>query len=135
MSKIPSTMMRPGASILLAAAVAALAKALFNFFWSGNGIHGTAGALLVVISSALMAAAACALLAGRIGPALRGTLLALIVLDIVGTALSAYFLEANWLIAAMVVALVGWIVVLASDRMPPQPLSGSGNGVIQRGAQ
>jgi len=136
MSRIPATMMRPGASILLAAALAALAKALFNYFWSGNGIHGTAGALLVVISSALMAAAACALLlAGRIGPALRGTLLALIVLDIVGTALSAYFLEANWLIAAMVVALVGWIVVLASDRMPPQPLSGSGNGAIQRGAQ
>ena len=47
---------------LLAASVAALAVALFNFFWSGNGIHSTGGALLVVISSALMAGAAGCLL-------------------------------------------------------------------------
>ena len=114
---LPARERDTGALILLIAAAAALAIAMFNFFWSGNGIHGTAGAGLVVISSALMAAAAAALvLATRMRRGLRGTLLVLIALDIIGTGLAAYLLEADWLLAAMAVALVGWIVVLASNR-------------------
>jgi hypothetical protein len=63
-----------GALLLLVAAALALAIAIFNDVWSGNGIHGTAGALLVVISSALMLIAASALLSQRgwaAGPAAR----------------------------------------------------------------
>jgi hypothetical protein len=122
-----------GAVILLVAAALALAIAIFNDVWSGNGIHGTAGALLVVISSALMFAAAAALVfAGGMGRRLRGTLLALIALDILGTALAAYMLEADWLIAAMGVAAIGWLVRLIFDQ-PPRPFQG--NTLAQRGAQ
>ena len=85
-----------GAHILLIAAAAALAISAFDFFWTGNGIHGTAGAGLVVISSALMVAAAAAL--------------------ILAARMSRPQLEADLLLAAMAAAAVGWIVHLASDR-------------------
>jgi quinoprotein glucose dehydrogenase len=130
---LPAVEPNTGARILLIAAAAALAIAIFNFFWPGNGIHGTAGAGLVVISSALMAASTAALIfAARMGRGLRGTLLVLIALDIVGTGLAAYLLEAGWLIAVMAVALVGWIVVLATDRPLRRP---AGEPIAQRGAQ
>jgi hypothetical protein len=116
---LPAAKTNAGGPILLTAAVVALAIAVFNFFWLDNGIHGTAGAGLVVISSALMAAAAAALVvATGMGRGLRGTLLVLIALDIIGTGLAAYLLEADLLLAAMAVALVGWIAVLASGRQP-----------------
>jgi hypothetical protein len=122
---------------LLAGAIAGLVIATFNFFWTGNGIHGTAGALLVVVSSALMVAATCALMFfNRMGRGLRGTLIVLIALDILGTGLAAYFLEATWLIAAMAVALIGWIIHLVSDPVPRQPpLQSSHNAIAQRGAE
>jgi len=118
MSEVPPAPQRnTGAQILAIAAIAALAIAIFNFFWPDNGIHGTAGAGLVVISSALMAAAAAAqVFATRMRRGPRGTLLVLIALDIIGTGLATYLLEADWLLAAMAAALVGWIVVLVSDR-------------------
>ena len=131
---------KTGAQVLLGAAIAALAISIFNYFWTGNGIHGTAGALLVVVSSVLLAAAAAALLfAGNMGRGLRGTLvvltvldIVLTVLDIVGTGLAAYFLEAPWLIAAMAVALIGWILRLVSDGAPQRA---TGGGIAQRGAE
>jgi hypothetical protein len=106
-----------GAHILLIAAAAALAISVFDFFWTGNGIHGTAGAGLVVISSALMVAAAALILAARMSRPQRGLLVVLVALDIVGTAFAAYLLEADLLLAAMAAAAVGWIVHLASDRL------------------
>ncbi len=128
---LPAPQRNTGAYILATAAIAALAIAIFNFFWLGNGIHGTAGAGLVVISSALMAAAAAALVfATRMRRGRRGTLLVLIALDIVGTGLAAYLLEADWLLAAVAVALIGWIVVLVSDGPSPrssdEPIGQSG---------
>ena len=110
---------RTGVQILIVAAAASLVLSVFNYFWTDNGIHGSAGALLVVISSLLMLFAAAALLfAGGMSRRLRGTLVVLILFDIVGTALAAYMLEAYWLIAAMAAALVGSIVGLVSDRAP-----------------
>jgi hypothetical protein len=94
---------------LLAASVAALAVALFNFFWSGNGIHSTGGALLVVISSALMAGAAGCLLFVSLPRWLYVTLAVLVALDIVGTAFAAYMLEADILLAVTGLILLGWI--------------------------
>jgi hypothetical protein len=103
------------------AALAGLAIAAFNYFSSGNGIHGTGGALLVVISSALLWLAALALAIWPDLPRwLRGVLLALIVLDIFGTGLAAYMLEADWLLAAMAAVLLGWIIHLVADPAPRQ---------------
>ena len=110
---------RTGVQILIVAAAVSLALSIFNYFWTGNGIHGSAGALLVVISSLLMVISAAALfLVDGMSRSLRGTLVVLILLDILGTGLAAYMLEATWLIAAMAAALIGWIVRLASQRAP-----------------
>ena len=110
---------RTGVQILIVAAAVSLALSIFNYFWTGNGIHGSAGALLVVISSLLMVISAAALvLVDGMSRSLRGTLVVLILLDILGTSLAAYMLEAGWLIAAMAAALIGWIVRLASQRAP-----------------
>jgi len=105
-----------GIWVIFVAALAALALSASGYFWTGNGIHGTGGALLVLISSALMTAAAIALLYSPAMPRwLRGTLLVLIAVDIVGTALAAYFLEAYWLDAAMLLAAVGFVMYFASS--------------------
>ena len=108
-----------GVRILLLSAAVGLALSVFNYFWTGNGIHGSAGALLVVISSLLMVFATAALLfADGMSRSLRTTIVVLILFDILGTGLAAYMLEAFWLIAAMAVALVGSIVRLVSVGAP-----------------
>jgi hypothetical protein len=119
---VPNPKRRTGALVVLVAAAAGLAIATFNYFWSGNGIHGTGGALLVVISSALMMGAAAALaFADGLGRGLRGTLLVLIALDIIGTGVAAYFLEVDLLIAAMAGALIGCIMHLLSGSVARVP--------------
>lgn len=108
---------KTGIQIVLVAGAAGLSISIFNYFSTVNGIHGSAGAALVMISSLLMLLSAAALLlSDGMSPALRGTLVALIVLDILGTGLAGYMLEADWLVAAMAVALIGWIVCLVSDK-------------------
>ena len=111
-----------GLWLLGTASILALALSIFNYFWTGNGIHGTPGALLVIVSSALMLIATSFLyVAPLIASWLRGTLMVLILLDIVGTAAAAYFLEADLLLAAIAVAFIGWIWRLARQRpVPPE---------------
>jgi quinoprotein glucose dehydrogenase len=108
-----------GMGLLVLSGLVAFGIAVFNYFWTGNGIHGTAGALLVAISSALMFLAAGAI---AIWPAmarwLRGLLLFLILLDIAGTGVAGYMLEAYWLVGATAAALVFWVVHLAADPSP-----------------
>src|SRR5437588_11461317 len=92
---LPRSRSNIGVRILLVGAAAGLAVAIFNFLWRGNGIHGSAGALLLVIPSALMLAANCALVfSDRIRRGLRGTRMVLIALDILGPGLAAYLPEA-----------------------------------------
>ena len=57
---MPDYIRSPGIGLwlLVTASGLAVALSLFDYFWAGNGIRGTPGALLVVISSALMLAAA-----------------------------------------------------------------------------
>jgi quinoprotein glucose dehydrogenase len=103
--------------LLPLAALIGLVVAVFDYFYSGNGIHGTGGVLLVIGSTLVMLVLACAL---AYWPAMsrggRGVLLFLLIVDIAGTALAAYLLLAWWLLAAMVLAFIGWLVDLAPDR-------------------
>jgi quinoprotein glucose dehydrogenase len=88
----------------------ALLDALFNYFSTSNGIHGSEGALLVIVSTLLLALAA-GVVVNRWGPRwLRATFEVLIVLDFLGTALAAYFLEAWLLLALVVLAFLAWVV-------------------------
>ena len=104
-----------GAVVLIS--VLAFADALFNYFWTGNGIHGTEGALLVVVSTLLMAVAAWLTGAHIVHDWLRTLLVALLVLDFIGTGLAAYLLEAWILLALDIAAIVAWFATLAAPRM------------------
>lgn len=98
----------------------ALLDSLFNYVWSGNGIHGTEGALLVVVSTFLMLAAA-ALIAGRwVHGGLRSLFEVLIALDFTGTFFAAWLLEAWILVALVLVAALVWLVHMF--RRSPRPL-------------
>jgi len=104
-----------GAVVLIS--VLAFADALFNYFWTGNGIHGTEGALLVVVSTLLMAVAAWLTGAHIVHGWLRTLLVPLLVLDFIGTGLAAYLLEAWILLALDIAATVAWLATLAAPRM------------------
>jgi len=108
-----------GTRIVVLGALIGLAEAVFDYFWTGNGIHGTVGVLLVIVTIALMFVASGALTLWPAMPRwLRGILLLLILLDIFGSGFAAYMLEAWWLVGAMALALVGLIVHLAADSGP-----------------
>ena len=91
----------------------ALIDSLFNYFWAGNGIHGSEGALLVIVSTLLMTIAAGLIVNRWISGWVRGLFEFLILLDFLGTALAAYFLEAWILLALVVLAFIAWIAHFA----------------------
>jgi glycerol-3-phosphate acyltransferase PlsY len=106
MSTIEKSM---GAWLIIATALIGLCISLYNYFIAGSGVDHTAGALLVVCSTALMLLAALAIALAEL-PAWLAVLLAVaIALDIAGTGLAAYFLETDVLLAFMAVAAIGWI--------------------------
>jgi hypothetical protein len=108
-----------GTWLLALAALVGLGIAVFNDLDTANGIHGSYGALLVIVSTALMLLAALALaIWPRLPRGLRGLLLVLILLDIAGTGFAAYMLEAWWLVGAMSAALLFWLVHLIADPAP-----------------
>ena len=96
--------------------VLAFLDALFEYFWTGNGIHGTEGELLVVISTLLMAVAA-ALIGLRVVHGWLSTVLSiLLVLDFIGTGLAAYLLEALILLGLDILAAIAWLASFATKR-------------------
>lgn len=109
---------RLGILLLVAAATLGLALSVFNYFWTGNGIHGSLGALIVIGSTFLMAVASAAIAAGFANGWVRSVLAALILLDILGTGLAAYMLEAQVLFGFMVVALIAWLFSVLIEGMP-----------------
>jgi hypothetical protein len=99
----------------------ALVDSLFNYFWTGNGIHGSEGALLVIVSTLLLVLAVGVVL-NRWGPRWLSVILeVLIVFDFLGTGLAAYFLEAWILLALIALAFIAWLV--HALRPAPRPLS------------
>ncbi|HVX71582.1 MAG TPA: hypothetical protein VHB19_02150 [Devosia sp.] len=110
-------------AIWLVALLALLAflDSIFNYFWTGNGIHGTEGALLVVASTFLMGVAAVLIGNRWVGGWLRTLFEILLVLDFAGTAAAAYLLEAWILLILVVLAFVAWIahVVRPARRTTP----------------
>jgi len=100
---------QPGATALAVLAALAFVDSLFEYVSPANGIHGTEGALLVVASTFLMAAAAVLLLTRSVHRGLRLTFEILIFIDIWCTGLAAYFLE-NWVLLVLsVLALLAFL--------------------------
>ncbi|HXR55438.1 MAG TPA: pyrroloquinoline quinone-dependent dehydrogenase [Casimicrobiaceae bacterium] len=114
---MPRTSLHP-VWVLPIAALIALGAALFDYFWSGNGIHGTAGVLLVIASSAAMLILAILLVQWATRGFAHGLLLVLLIIDIAGTALAAWFLQAWWILGATVLAAIGWLIALPTSRTP-----------------
>lgn len=111
-----------GIWLLSLAALLALAVTVFEEFDTGNGIHGSEGLLLVVVSSALMLAASLIITVWSRGGWVHGLLSVLIFLDILGTALAGYLLESYLLVALMAIAFVGWLGhTFARPRPLPRP--------------
>ena len=97
--------------IVVAGSAGGLALSIFNFFWPDNGIHGSGGALLVIVAAALILAASLLMSLDLSAPrSLRIPIYGLLLLGIIGTAFAAYMLGAYLLVALMVVALIGWFV-------------------------
>jgi len=90
--------------------------AVFNYFWTGNGIHGSEGALLVVASTLLMAIAGWLIGARVVHGWLRTLLAVLLALDFIGTGLAAYLLEAWILLGLDVLAAIAWLATFATPR-------------------
>lgn len=109
-----------GAWLMAAAAFVGLILGAIAYFHRGSGVDHTAGALLVVVSTALLTAAGVLLGAAPGAPGwLRGLLLVLCLLDVIGTGVAAGFLHAWTLVAAMVVALAGWLVAVTAPAGRP----------------
>jgi len=108
-----------GTWLLALSAIVGFGIAVYDDFDTANGIHGSYGVWLVMVTTALLALAALAVaIWPRMARWLRGLLLALILLDIVGTGFAAYMLETWWLVGAMAAALLFWIVHLIVDPAP-----------------
>lgn len=105
-----------GGWLLAAASVVGLGCAAYYYLVPTTGVAHSYGAALVFASTALLAAASLVMVLVYHKPAWAlGFLYVSMFLDIVGTGFAAYFLEAYWLLAAMAVALVGWLVRATLD--------------------
>jgi hypothetical protein len=98
-----------GALLLALAAAAGTAQAIYAFLAS-EGVGHTQGVAVVIGSDAIMMLATL-LIVGVPGTPrfVRGLVLLLLLLDVVATAIAAWFLELWLQVAFMAVALVGWL--------------------------
>ena len=101
----------------------AFLDSLFNYFFVGNGIHGTEGALLVVISTFLMTLAAALIAGGWLRGGWRTLFEVLLALDFLGTAAAAWLLEAWILFALAILAAIAWVVHLVRPAPRPNAVS------------
>ena len=92
------------------ASVLALAVAIYDYVTPATGIDGSDGVMLVGAAAGLMLAAALAWALFDVRGWLRSLLVILILLDILGSALCGYFLESTGIMAAMALALLGWLL-------------------------
>ncbi len=109
----PTTSRTPTTILIFAGAVGGVGVALYNLLTPLTGVTGTAGAKLVTVACVLIAVAAVLIQLFRPGP-WRGIFRFLAALGAVLTAIAGYFLHEWWLIAAMVIVLVGGIYDITS---------------------
>lgn len=106
---------RLGSTLLIAAALLGIAVSAVNYVMPDNGIAGTPGALLVIVSTAALALVAYALrrrLADGRGGGLLWHAIALILLA--GTAFAAWLLETPVLVALMALGACAWLSIAFS---------------------
>ncbi len=102
--------------LVLFLSVIGFGLALYELLSPASGTAGTAGAILVTVSTALMAAALLLLVLAPPQGRAFGFLLALVLLAAAGTGAAAYFLMAHLLLAAMIAALFVGLAAAFSGR-------------------
>ena len=108
--------------LLVATSALSFAMSLIDYFTPENGIDGTSGVVLVVISTFLMLAASAAISSDFAHGWARTILTFLILLDVLGTGLAAYMLEASVLLSLMVTVLIAWLFgAFAGGQSRPPP--------------
>lgn len=97
-----------GAGLIVIGGLIGAAVSAYYYFVPGANLDGEGGVMLVIISSLLMFAAG--LVLPRISGFVASLLSILILLDTIGISICGYFLETPILLAAMALALVGWLM-------------------------
>lgn len=105
-------------SLVTVTALLGVAIAVWEYSVPLTGVNGSLGALVVLLSSVLLTLDAVMLFFLK-SRALRGVMLTLEVLGAVGTFAAAWFLHSWWLMAAMILLMIGIAVELAMKRAVP----------------
>ncbi|MCO5063621.1 MAG: hypothetical protein M9924_04310 [Rhizobiaceae bacterium] len=101
---------RIGAFVVVVAALIGLGVSIANYFNPDSGIAGEPGTLLVIASTTLLAIFGWLLSGdGWRGTLLRTFIVVCTVLNIIGTGFAGYLLHSWFLLAAMLLAALGWI--------------------------
>lgn len=100
-----------GPTIILVAALVGIALSAYYFLTPLTGINGTPGAMLVILSSLLLAIDALILWFGPPG-LVFSIFWVLGILGALGTFTAAWFLHAWWLMAASAVIFAGLVVTV-----------------------
>ena len=106
-----------GVRLIWIAGILGAAVSLYNYFSAESGIGGTPGAMLVVVSSAVLFVFGLAIGADRgRRRAWRVVIGAACLFVILGTAFAGYLLNSQALVVLMLVALLGWCLYLVQPR-------------------
>lgn len=105
-----------GAWLIVIASIVGLTVSIINYNAADSGVAGSAGAMLVIVSSALLLFAGFLLGRDMGGFGVRAVFATLCFFGIVGTAFAGYLLESTTLVAAMAVCLFGWFIRLFQTR-------------------
>jgi glucan phosphoethanolaminetransferase (alkaline phosphatase superfamily) len=95
----------PGARVISAAAFLGAIVSVYNYLIESSGIAGTPGAMLVIVTSALLC-----LLGFAMRARFRRLVAILALVLIAGTAFAGWLLESPTLVVAMGLAFLGWLV-------------------------
>ncbi|BAT59554.1 hypothetical protein GJW-30_1_02087 [Variibacter gotjawalensis] len=114
--------------VIAIAALLGAVVSLYNYVTPLTGIDGTGGALLVIVSSLILAGAAILLATCRLGTFLRRFLKFSALLDIAGTSFAAYLLETQSLLALMAVCFVAWLLMVFAHTQYSAPIAHQSKG-------
>ncbi len=104
-----------GTSLMVLAGVLGAAAAIYDFYNVSTGLDGTGGVELVIVSSLLMVFGALTVI--MLGQGfVAGTFVFLLLLDVIGSGVAGYFLESPLIMAAMVLAALGWLLHMGGGR-------------------
>ncbi len=99
---------KSGSGLMLLAGAFGAAAAYYDYTTVATGLDGTGGVELVGASCLLMVLGALVVMVAR--GFIAGLFMLLLLLDVIGTGVAAYFLESGMIMGAMALAALGWLL-------------------------